>query len=185
MRARVVRWLAGPVVLAAALLSGCVEAEVQRQPETADDGLQATGRLEGGRVAISDGGPEVTLGDCDPLGEIDRDLCMVVRTINGQQLNLVVENPDALIEGERIPIRADSCSGPACDAVRDHAVVDLRLGDRELRATGGHLDVRLAGERYAARFELRLPNGGELTGRFNVRPPSSGFPEEPSQSPAE
>lgn len=174
------------MVVVALLLAGCVEAEVvQRQPETAEDGVQATGRLDGGRIAISDGGPAVTLGDCDPLDQPDRDLCMVVRTINGQRLNLLVENPDVLVAGERIPVRADPCSGPACDAVRDHAVVDLRLGDRELRATGGYLRVRETGDRYAARFELRLSDGGELRGGFNVRPPGSGLPEESPEPPAQ
>lgn len=163
--------LALVLVLTGGMLTGCVEAEVvQRQPEAPDDGLQATGRLDGGRVAISDGGPVVTLGDCDPRGEADEDLCMVARTINGQQVNLVLENPAVLIAGEELPVRGDTCGGAACDQVAGHAVVDLRLGAREVRATGGRLTVTAADERYAARFDLQFPRGEELRGTFNVRP---------------
>lgn len=159
------------LVLTVSVLTGCVEAEVvQRQPEAPDDGLQATGRLDGGRVAISDGGPAVTLGDCDAGGEVDEDLCMVARTINGQQVALVLENPGVLAEGTEIPVRGDTCTGAACDRVRGHAVVDLRLGTREVRATDGRLTVTAADERYAARFDLQLPRGEELRGSFNVRP---------------
>lgn len=155
--------------LLAALTAGCVGGEeVQRQPEADDDGIQATGTIDGRRVAISRGAPVVTLGDCDPNEGLDRDLCLVFRTIDGVQMNLVVENPDALVAGETIDVRARDCVG--CDDVTDVAVVDLRIDSEQRRAEGGRLVVREADERYAVEFDLRLPSGDRLTGSFNVRP---------------
>lgn len=161
------------VVLLAALAvagGGCVEAEVvQRQPEAPDDGLQATGRVDGSRLAISAGGPTVTLGDCDPRGEADRDLCLAARTINGISANLVIENPDVLAADARVPVADDPC-GAGCDAVVDHAVVDLRLGPDQVRANGGDIAVEQTSPRYVASFDLEFPQGGRLSGDFNVRP---------------
>lgn len=155
--------------LLGALAVGCVGGEeVQRQPEADDDGIQATGTIDGRRVAISRGAPVVTLGDCDPNDGLDRDLCMVFRTIDGEQMNLVVENPDALVAGETLDVRTRDCD--ACDDVTDVAVVDLRVEGDQRRAEGGRLVVHEAEERYAAEFDLRLPNGQRLTGSFNVRP---------------
>lgn len=167
MRVRAVALAAG-LVLA---LGGCVEAEVvQRQPEVPDDGLQATGRIDGSRLAISAGGPTVTLGDCDPGGELDRDLCLATRTIGGISANLVIENPAALEADTTLEVADDPCGDAACDDVTDHAVVDLRLGREDLRAIGGTLTVDQTSPRWVVRFELHFPRGGRLSGRFNVRP---------------
>lgn len=160
------------LVVACALLgvlaSGCASSTVgQRQAEALDDGVQATGQLDGHRIAISDGGPETNLVDCDPGIETDADVCWVARTIDGTTLAFVIENPGALVPGETIPVRGDDCE--TCDDVREHAVVDLRLDGEQRRAIGGRLVVQEAGERYAARFDLRLPDGDSLNGRFNIR----------------
>lgn len=165
------RRLAG-VLLAALVAAGCAEGDVvQEQPETGRDGLQATGRLGGSRVAISSGDPNVTFGDCDPGDGLDEDLCLVARTIDGLRVNLVIENPDAMVEGEVLPVRADTCTGEACDAVTDHAVIDLRVEGEQFRARGGTLRTRAAGERYVADVDIRFPDGDNLVGSFDVAEP--------------
>lgn len=157
------------LVLIALFLVGCVSTdESQRQPEVPDDGLQATGLLDGRRIAISRGEPDVVHGDCDANDDLDRDLCLRVRTIDGVSLNLVLENPDALVTGERLEVRRDPCTH--CDDVRDHAVVRVRTDGTTRQVEGGHLTPSLVGERIAAEFDLRLPNGDRLTGSFSVRP---------------
>ena len=161
-----------PVLVLVVALAGCVSSdESQRQAEVPDDGLQATGILDGSRIAISRGGPEVVDGDCDANDGIDRDLCLRVRTIDGVSLNLVIENPDALVAGERLEVRPDPCT--QCDDVRDHAVVRIRTDGGTRQAEGGHLTPSLVGARVAAEFDLRLPNGDRLTGSFSVRTRSS------------
>lgn len=162
------RRLAG-LLVAAAVLSGCAEGDaVQRQPVTGDDGVQATGRLDGRRIAISSGAPDVVLGDCDAGDGLDRDLCLNVRTIDGITLNLVVENPDALPPGERLPVRDSGCVAVACDDVVDRAVVDVRVAGRQVRATGGSLTLGRLDARAVGRFDLRLPDGDGLLGTFDV-----------------
>lgn len=161
------------LMLVAVVLVGCVSTdESQRQPEVPDDGLQATGLLDGRRIAISRGEPDVVHGDCDANDGLDRDLCVQVRTIDGVSLNLVLENPDALVAGERLEVRPDPCV--QCDDVRDHAVVRIRTGGTTRPAEGGHLTPSLVGERIAAEFDLHLPGGDRLTGSFSVRPGASG-----------
>lgn len=157
-------------VVAAALavvLAGCASSSLpQRQPEALDDGVQATGRLGGQRVALSDGGPETNLVDCDP-NTPDEDVCWVARTIDGLSIAFVIENPGALVAGETIPVRDDDCTD--CDDVTDHAVVDLRVDGEQRRATRGRLEVRQVGDRYAAAFDVRFPDADALTGEFNIR----------------
>ena len=154
--------------LLGALVVGCASAGVgQRQAETLDDGVQATGRLDGARIAISDGGPETNLVDCDPGIAIDADVCWTARTIDGVSLTFVVENPGALAAGERIDVRESDCV--TCDDVTGHAVVELRVDGRSRRGIGGYLDVSRADDRYAARFDVRFREGATLSGRFNIR----------------
>lgn len=151
------------------LLGACVNPEEsgQRQAEAEDDGVQATGRIDGARVAISDGGPETLIGDCDPGDGADEDVCWIARTIDGLTIAFVIENPSALVPGETLPVRSDMCSD--CDAVTEHAVVDLRIDGEQRRASSGQLVVTQAGPRYAASFRLGFAGGDELTGEFNIR----------------
>ncbi len=153
--------------LLAVVLAGCASSGVpQRQPEALDDGVQATGRLDGRQVAISDGAPETNLVDCDPQTP-DEDVCWIARTIDGLTVTFVIENPGALVPGEQLRVRDSTCA--ACDDVTDQAVVDLRIDGEQRRATGGRLRVREAGDRYAASFDIRFPDGDRLTGEFNIR----------------
>lgn len=171
-RARTARTVASLLVLVLAL-GACAEAEVvQRQPAADDDGLQATGQVDGGRLAISSGGPQVLLADCDPRGAPDRDLCIIGRTIDGESVAIVIENPAVLVAGETVPVRADDCT--TCDDVTGHAVVDLRLGGTQVRATSGRLVVSAAGERYTTSFRLRFGGADQLVGEFNVLPGTGG-----------
>lgn len=155
------------VLLLAVLLLGCGGTGIpQRQPEAVDDGVQATGQLGGARVAISDGNPETNLRDCDPQTP-DEDVCWIARTIDGLTVVFVVENPGALVAGEDLPVRARDCD--TCDDVTDVAVVELRVDGTQRRASAGRLEVREAGDRYAAGFDVRFPDGDALTGSFNIR----------------
>ncbi len=156
--------------------SACVTPEGggQRQAEAGDDGVQATGRLDGSRVAISDGDPEVVVGDCDPGDGTDQDVCWVARTIDGLTVAFVVENPAVLVAGESVAVRASSCT--SCDDVDDRAVVDVRVDGASRRAGGGRLDVQAAGGRYAAGFQVTFAGGDRLSGSFNVRPRAPGEP---------
>lgn len=176
------RAAAALLTLAVVALAGCVGGEdVQRQPEAIDDGVQATGLLDGSRVAISRGEPVVLYGDCDPNSGLDEDLCILVRSLDGLPINIVIENPSALQPGEVLAVEQDDCG--TCDDVRTHAVVELRIDGRAVRAQGGRLVIAEASQRYAAEFDLRLPMGGRLTGSFNVRP-GANPPESPQPAPA-
>lgn len=152
----------------AVVLVGCASAGLpQRQPEALDDGVQATGRLDGRRVAVSDGSPATNLVDCDVEAGDDDDVCWTARTIDGSTIVFVVENPAALAASATVPIRDDDCD--TCDDVVDHAVVELRIDGVRRRATGGRLQVREVGDRYAASFDVRFRGGDVLTGQFNIR----------------
>lgn len=151
----------------AVVLMGCASSSLpQRQPEALDDGVQATGRLDGRRVAVSDGSPETNVVDCDAQ-ELDADVCWIARTIDGLTIAFVIENPAALVPGETLRVRDDDCD--TCDDVADHAVVDLRVDGEQRRATSGRLEVRQVGDRWAARFDVRFPDADALTGVFNIR----------------
>lgn len=165
------RGILGPLVAGLVLLPACAEGDaVQRQAVTGTDGVQATGRLDGQRIAISSGDPEVVLGDCDPGDGMDRDLCTNVRTIDGVTLNIVIENPDGVVAaGEAVPVRAHACTATACDDVTDVAVVDVRIAGTQERATGGTLAITDLEERGVGRFDLRFPDGDTLVGTFDVR----------------
>lgn len=157
------------IALACLLLAGCGEDDlVQVQPAAPDDGIVLTGRLSGRNISISDGAPEVLFGDCDPRDGRDTDLCLVTRSIGGTRLAVVIENPALLVADETLLIRGDTCRH--CDDVDAHLVVELRTDSRTVRATGGSVQVREAGPRYAADLVLRLPDGSRLTGTINVGP---------------
>lgn len=157
-------------MLAVVVLTACPSA-VQRQPAAPDDGIQFAGRIGTQQLNVSDGAPEVQLGDCDPNEGPDRDLCLVTHTVGGQSLAVVIENPDAMEPGVRLPVVAAPRAGcaPGCDDVRDGAVVELRLEGERTFADGGVLTVRETGDRYAVSFVLQV-GGGSITGRFNVAP---------------
>ncbi len=163
---------AGLLVAGLVLLPACAEGDaVQRQAVSGSDGVQATGSIDGQRVAISSGDPDVVLGDCDPGDGLDRDLCMNVRTIDGVTLNLVIENPDAVAAATdgSLPVRDDACEAAACDEVGDHAVVDLRVAGVQTRASGSTITVSELDVRAVGRFNLRFPDGDSLVGTFDLR----------------
>lgn len=151
------------------VLAGCSPTPQQRQPVAADDGIQLTGRIDDRRVSLSDGAPQVVLGDCDPNQGRDTDLCAVTRTIDGERLAVVIENPDVLAPDTVVQVLDDACAEAACDVLRDGVVVDVRLGDLVLRATGGTVTVVEAGpRRFRGELLLQLPPNGRLTGTFNL-----------------
>ncbi len=157
-------------VLAAAVLTACPSA-TQRQPEVPDDGIQFAGRIGTQQLNVSDGAPEVLLGDCDPNDGTDGDLCLITHTVGGQDLAFVIENPAALEGAGAVSVirpPRGGC-GDGCDEIRDGAIVELRLEGERTFADGGTLTVREAGDRYAVSFVIRV-GGGSLTGRFNVAP---------------
>lgn len=160
---------AGAALAVTLLLGACGEEEAtQRQPEAPDEGIQITGTLQGRRLSVSDGAPEVVLGDCDSRDGLDRDLCVVARTLIGDRVAVVVENPGILEAEARLPVGGEDCTH--CDEVTGHLVVEVRREGRAVRAAGGRVVVRQAGPRYAAELTLRFADGGVLSGRFNVRP---------------
>lgn len=136
-------------------------------PESMDTGIQATGTLDGQRAAISRGNPTVIRGDCDANDGPDDDLCILGRTIEGRDVNLVVENPAVLTAGEELDVV--TCN-VACDQVTDGVVVEVRVNGDVRPATRGRLTVSQAGERYAADFDLTMPFGDRLIGTFDVEP---------------
>ncbi len=163
------------------LLSGCADDEgeaveptepVERvAPASRDAGIQLTGMLDGRRVAVSRGAPIVTLGDCDPIDGQDEDLCIAARTIDGLDITLVIENPAALVAGTTMQVDDPACVR-GCDNEPDIVVATIRLLDEDLRVSEGTFEIREAGPRYIADFDLRLPFGDRLIGTFDVIPAS-------------
>lgn len=163
--------LAAVVALAVA---GCGTGEQPQTPQPRDGraGVQLSGTLDGSQVAVSDGSPDLIVGDCDVVGGAARDLCVVSRDLRGGAVVLTVRNPDALVAGTALPVATSDCEGVACDTVTDVAIVDVRLGDTVgQRASGGQVDVTVVdeGRRYAGRLRLELP-GGSLSGHFDLVP---------------
>jgi hypothetical protein len=156
-------------VVAALVLSGCATSNPShRQAEAVDDGVQATGIVDGARVAISRGVPEVSFGDCDPGDGLDDDICWVARTIDGLSIAFVIENPAVLVEGATLDVVSPECTG--CDEVADGVVVELRVAGEVRRPDSGTVTVNeVPGERAAADFDLSFADGDELRGSFNVR----------------
>ena len=155
--------------VAALLLAGCATSNpAHRQAEAVDDGVQATGIIDGARVAISRGVPEVVFGDCDPGDGLDDDICWVARTIDGLNIAFVIENPAVLEEGATLQVVDPDCTG--CDDEVDGVVVQLRIDGEVRRPGSGTVTVvSVPGERAAADFDLSFADGDELRGSFNVR----------------
>lgn len=138
------------------------------QPASRDEGIQATGTLDGQRVAISRGNPTVVVGDCDADDGLDDDLCILSRTIDGRSVNLVIENPAALVPGETVPAGTD-CSG-GCDDVTAGVVAEFRVDGDVRPVERGTVTVTEAGPRWIADFDLVLVDGDRLIGTFDVAP---------------
>jgi hypothetical protein len=136
-------------------------------PISVNAGIQATGTLDGKRVAISRGNPIVTLGDCDPEDGPDVDLCIAARTIDGLDVTLVIENPAILQPGVTLTADNPTCFR-GCDAEADVIVALIRTLRDELRVASGTFEVREAGPRYIADFDITLPFGDRLIGTFDV-----------------
>lgn len=160
------------VVLAVACLlavAGCAGSNpAHRQAEAVDDGVQVTGVIDGSRVAISRGVPEVVFGDCDPGDGFDEDICWVARTIDGLNIAFVIENPAVLEAGARVDVVNPGCG--TCDDVTDGVVLEVRVDGTVRRPVRGAMDVvTVPGERVAASFTIDFAGGDELQGSFNVR----------------
>lgn len=167
------RWT---VLLCAAVLAltACGDSEAGTGASERDHrpGLTLTGTVAGRQVAVRDGAPELVLGDCDPRDSSDDDVCAISQSIGGELFVLVFENPDVLTSGETVPVEGSSCRATACDAITDHAVVDVQFGsDRRIRATGGELRLSTVQPLVYYSGELRLEvGGGRLSGEFDVLP---------------
>lgn len=170
------RWRAraASLLLVAVGAAGCgpgAQVTASPQPRDGRAGIQATGRLDSAGVVVSDGAPELVVGDCDPGDGPDRDVCGIASDVNGQLFVVVVENPDVLAAGEPVPVGDPGCTR-GCDDVTDVAVVDLQVGVGErLRATGGRLTPTVVEPfaRYAGSAHLEL-RAGEVTVDFDLVP---------------
>lgn len=152
-------------------LTACADEEAQRDPVGPDDGLQVSGQLFNKRYAVSDGEPEVVFGDCDAIDGRDQDLCVIARTLDGQNFGVVFENPDALRPGEALPVSDLNCVAEECDAHRDSILVEVRVDGQPLKATGGTVTVNEVGPpRWSGELVIRFADGGGLSGTFNIRP---------------
>lgn len=150
---------------AALVVAACGPEPIQRQPASADDGLHVTGRLDGRSLNVSVGEPDVLLGVCDPRRPDLTELCIDARTVDGERLGIVVNNPADLVAGETLTV-APTCPEQGCAGI---ARVEITHDGERIRATGGELRVREAGPRYTARFTLRV-HTDTLTGGFDVLP---------------
>lgn len=160
------------LALLAVGMAGCGDDETAPvqpvTPNSRDQGIQATGTLDGQRVAISRGNPTVVVGDCDASDGLDRDLCILARTISGQSINLVIENPAVLVPGETVTAGVE-CTG-ACDDVTAGAVAELRIDGDVRPVERGSVTVAEAGPRWIGEFDLVLSGGDRLIGTFDVEP---------------
>jgi hypothetical protein len=160
------------VVALSVLLSGCWSAPAQTvQPRDGRAGLQLSGTVGSRQLAVSDGSPDLNVGDCDPAAGGDQDVCIIADDIDGQLVVVVFENPDVLRSGADLPVVDPACA-TGCDEVTDGVVVDLQLatGERQ-RARGGRV-VLTEVERFRNYVgELRLDLGsGSVSGSFDVIP---------------
>ena len=160
------------LIVLAMLLSGCWSRPPQTvQPRDGRAGLQLTGSVAGRQLAVSDGSPRLTVGDCDPDVAGDDDVCAIADSIDGELVVLVFENPEVLRASTTVAVGDPGC-GSHCDDVGDVAVVDLQLGTgRRLRARGGRLVI---GEvtpfsRYAGEVRLSFA-AGSVAGSFDLVP---------------
>lgn len=165
------------VLLAAFALSACATGDqpqrAQQQPRDGRAGLQLSGTVASSHVAVSDGRPDLIVGDCPGIEASAEDVCVVARDLRGQLVTLAVRNPAVLVEGERVRVDDPECVSPmACSDVSDAAVVDVVVGEQpRQRAVGGVLAMTVVEERarYAGRVDLELPDG-RLSGHFDVVP---------------
>ena len=162
------------MVLLAVLVSGCWSAPAETvQPRDGRAGLQLTGSVANRQLAVSDGSPQLNVGDCDPDGSADSDVCVIADDIDGQLVVLVFENPDVLQPGASLPVVDPPCAG-GCDDVTDGVVIDLQLGTgRRLRARDGRLELGRVEpfSNYVGELRLDLPSGS-VSGSFDVVPRS-------------
>lgn len=165
------RTLTTLLVLLCLAAAGCAEEEAQRDPVGPDDGLQVAGQVFNKRYAVSDGEPEVVFGDCDAVDGRDQDLCIIARTLDGQNFGIVFENPEAFRPGESLPVTDLACVAEQCDDHRDSLLIEVRVDGRPLEATGGNVTIAEAGPpRWSGELVVRFADGGGLSGTFNVRP---------------
>lgn len=162
------------LLAAAALLAACGTGEQPQTPQPRDGraGLQLSGTVAGSQLAVSDGSPDLIVGDCAVAGGDASDVCVISRDLRGGEVTLAVRNPDVLVEGRTVPVRDSDCAGSACDAVTDGAVVDVLVGEEyQRRVETGTLMMTAVQERqhYAGRLQLHLPDG-VLSGHFDVVP---------------
>lgn len=164
-------------LVAAALLTGCSGIPLPGaavQPRDGKAGLQLAGVIDGRQVAVTDGAPELVVGDCDPNDGPDDDVCFLSSDIDGSTFVVVIENPHVLeATTSELTVAAPDCdSAQACDAVEDVAVVDVGygVGDRR-RARSGTLRLRALEplRYYAGTLRLDLPDG-RVSGDFDVIP---------------
>jgi hypothetical protein len=161
--------IAGVLVV---LLAGCWSAPAQTvQPREGRAGLQLAGSVEGRLLAVSDGSPQLNVGDCDPDATGDADVCVIAEDIDGQLVVLVFENPDVLQSGASLAVVDPACTD-GCDDVADGVVVDLQVGTgQRLRARGGRVDVRRVEPFSSYVGDLRLDlASGSVSGSFDVIP---------------
>jgi hypothetical protein len=162
------------LVLCVLLLAGCWPAPAQTlQPRDGRAGLQLSGSVAARQLAVSDGAPRLTVGDCDPDATGDADVCVIADDIDGQLVVLVFENPDVLRSGASLPVVDPPCGG-GCDDVTDGVVVDLQLGTgQRQRARSGHLELSRVEpfSNYVGEVRLDLPSGA-VSGSFDVVPRS-------------
>ena len=154
------------------LLAGCWSAPAQTvQPREGRAGLQLAGSVEGRQLAVSDGSPQLNVGDCDPDATGDADVCVIAEDIDGQLVVLVFENPDVLQSGASLAVVDPACTD-GCDDVADGVVVDLQVGTgQRLRARGGRVDVRRVEPFSSYVGDLRLDlASGSVSGSFDVIP---------------
>lgn len=160
------------VCAAALLLAGCAtEDSLTPQPRDGRAGLQLSGTVDGAQVAVSDGSPDLVVGDCDVVGGPAEDLCVVTRDLRGEPVTLAVRNPGVLEAGEAVTVADAGCRGRACDEVTDEAVVDVVIGETRHRAQGGTLGLTRVdeGRRYVGRLRVEL-DAGVLSGHFDLVP---------------
>lgn len=163
-----------PVLLLAVLAAGCWSTPTDTvQPRAGRAGLQLTGTVAGRQVAVSDGAPQLRVGDCDPDTTGDDDVCAIADDIDGELVVLVFENPDVLAAGATLPVAAPGCAD-RCDDVTDAAVVDVQVGTApRIRAQGGRVEISEVTpfSRYVGEVRLELPSGA-VTGSFDLVPRS-------------
>ena len=149
------------------------------EPRDGKSGLHLSGTVDGRQFLVSDGAPELRLGDCDVNDGADRDLCFFSSEVDGGYFAVLIENPDSIVEG-RVEVVDSPCSSPRCEDVGAGAIVDLQFepGGPRTRATGGDLTLSVVEEalRYGGTLNLDLPEG-RITGTLQIVP----RPEEPSE----